>query len=122
MLPGNGGIPFRTTDLGFCSDSSEVIFTFFPTRTGLSPSPARFAFLRKSYSLRQCIFDIPLLYISFFCVVKPDVMICLESFFFLAFPTFISYNYFKTDMCTDLTGKGREFYGKYAKYAEKKRR
>lgn len=28
MLPGNGGIPFRTTDLGFCSDSSEVIFTF----------------------------------------------------------------------------------------------
>ena len=27
MLPGNGGIPFRTTDLGFCSDSSEVIFT-----------------------------------------------------------------------------------------------
>ena len=47
------------------------------TRTGLSPSPARFAFLRKSYSLRQCIFDIPLLYISFFCVVKPDVEICL---------------------------------------------
>lgn len=27
MPPGNGGIPFRTTDLGFCSDSSEVIFT-----------------------------------------------------------------------------------------------
>ena len=27
MLPGNGGIPFRTTDLRFCSDSSEVIFT-----------------------------------------------------------------------------------------------
>ena len=42
--------------------------------------------------------------------------------FFLAFPTFISYNYFKTDMCTDLTGRDREFYGKYAKYAEKKRR
>lgn len=46
----------------------------------------------------------------------------LRKLFFLAFPTFISYNYFKTDMCTDLTGKGREFYGKYAKYAEKKRR
>lgn len=27
MLPNNGGIPFRTTDLRFCSDSSEVIFT-----------------------------------------------------------------------------------------------
>ena len=26
MPPGNGGIPFRTTDLRFCSDSSEVIF------------------------------------------------------------------------------------------------
>ena len=46
----------------------------------------------------------------------------LRKLFFLAFPTFISYNYFKTDMCTDLTGRGREFYGKYAKYAEKKRR
>ena len=45
-----------------------------------------------------------------------------RKLFFLAFPTFISYNYFKTDMCTDLTGKGREFYGKYEKYAEKKRR
>lgn len=27
MLPDNGGIPFRTTGLRFCSDSSEVIFT-----------------------------------------------------------------------------------------------
>lgn len=26
MPPGNGGIPFRTTGLRFCSDSSEVIF------------------------------------------------------------------------------------------------
>ena len=41
---------------------------------------------------------------------------------FLAFPTFFSYNYFNTDMCTDLIGRGREFYGKYAKYAKKKRR
>lgn len=28
MLPGNGGIPFRTTGIRFGSDSSEVIFTF----------------------------------------------------------------------------------------------
>ena len=27
MLPDNGRIPFRTTGLRFCSDSSEVIFT-----------------------------------------------------------------------------------------------
>lgn len=50
------------------------------------------------------------------------IMLLNMRLFFLAFPTFISYNYFKTDMCTDLTGRGREFYGKYAKYAEKKRR
>lgn len=28
MLPGNGGIPSRTTGIRFGSDSSEVIFTF----------------------------------------------------------------------------------------------
>lgn len=27
MLPGNGGIPFKTTGIRFGSDSSEVIFT-----------------------------------------------------------------------------------------------
>lgn len=32
----------------------------------------------------------------------------LRKLFFLAFPTFISYNYFKTDMCTDLTGRGSD--------------
>ena len=25
MLPGNGGIPFRTTDLGFCSDIAKRV-------------------------------------------------------------------------------------------------
>lgn len=32
----------------------------------------------------------------------------LVKLLFLAFPTFISYNYINTDMCTDLTGKGRD--------------
>ena len=80
MLPGNGGIPFRTTDLGFCSDSSEVIFTISLTRTDLSPSPVRFAFLRKSYSLRQCIFDIPLLYISFFALSSRMLRFAYKAF------------------------------------------
>lgn len=67
MLPGNGGIPFRTTDLGFCSDSSEVIFTFPYSHRSLTITGS-LCLSAESYSLRQCIFDIPLLYISFFAL------------------------------------------------------
>ena len=72
MLPGNGGIPFRTTGVGFCSDSSEVIFTI-PLLAPVSHHH-RLA-LPFCGKVRQCIFDTPLLYISFFYVVKPDVEI-----------------------------------------------
>lgn len=121
MLPGNGGIPFRTTDLGFCSDSSEVIFTFSLLAPVSHHHRLALPFCGK-VTLFVNAFLIYRYYISHFLRCQAGCYHLLRKLFFLAFPTFISYNYFKTDMCTDLTGKGREFYGKYAKYAEKKRR
>ena len=121
MLPGNGGIPFRTTDLSFCSDSSEVIFTI-PLLAPVSHHHRLALPFCGKVTLFVNAFLIYRYYISHFFALSSRICDLLRKLLFLAFPTFISYNYLNTDMCTDLIGRGREFYGKYAKYAEKKRR
>lgn len=107
MLPGNGGIPFRTTDLGFCSDSSEVIFTFSLLAPVSHHHRLALPFCGK-VTLFVNAFLIYRYYISHFLRCQAGCYDLLRKLFFLAFPTFISYNYFKTDMCTDLTGRGSD--------------
>lgn len=48
MLPGNGGIPFRTTGVSFCSDSSEVIFTIPLLAPGSHPPRLALPFCGKA--------------------------------------------------------------------------
>ena len=48
MLPGNGRIPFRTTGVGFCSDSSEVIFTIPLLAPGSHPPRLSLPFCGKA--------------------------------------------------------------------------
>lgn len=118
MLPGNGGIPFRTTDLGFCSDSSEVIFTI-PLLAPISHHH-RFAlpFCGK-VTLFVNAFLIYRYYISHFFALSSRMLRFAYKAFLSCFSDIYLEKYFYTLMCTDLIGRGREFYGKYT---EKKQR
>lgn len=84
MLPGNGGIPFRTTDLGFCSDSSEVIFTFSLLAPVSHHHRLALPFCGK-VTLFVNAFLIYRYYISHFLRCQAGCYHCLESFSFLLF-------------------------------------
>ena len=66
MLPDNGRIPFRTTDLRFCSDSSEVIFTIPLLAPASHHHRLALPFYGKVTLFVSAFLDITLLYIRFF--------------------------------------------------------
>lgn len=116
MLPDNGRIPFRTTDLRFCSDSSEVIFTI-PLLAPVSHHHRLALPFYGKVTLFVNAFLIYRYYISHFFELSSRMLQTVASF--LAFLPFFAYNIFKYLLCTDFIGRGRETYGHYTK---KKRR